>query len=231
MRTGDNGTSPSAMHSESPLRALLLLAAAVFLAAPERSGGEELRDRVLAAVDGKPITLSEVVEAIALQPQISPPPRLAEAVETLIEARLMEAEARRYPMGPIPVDEIEVTLRSLRQRFPSDAAYRDTLLRLGIREDYLRKRIERELIVDRYLERRFRPLVQVPQRQIEEYYRTVLRPDLSDDAADIPPPEVAGLIRRTLEERDLNRRIGDWVNELQAESDTVRLELPDEPEN
>jgi len=59
----------------------------------------------------------------------------------------------------------------------------------------------------------------------------VLRPDLSDDAADIPPPEVAGLIRRTLEERDLNRRIGDWVNELQAESDTVRLELPDEPEN
>ncbi len=203
---------------------------ALALALPPSGGfAQEVRDRVVAVVDGQPITLSEARETMALQPHLSPPPTLGEAVETLIEARLMEAEARRYPMGPIPPDEVEVTLASLRDRFPGEAEYRDTLLRLGIREDYLRKRIERELVVDRYLERRFRPLVQVPQRAIEEYYRTVLRPDL-DDANETPPPEVARLIRRTLEERDLNQRIGDWVEELQTERAILRMHLSEEPD-
>ncbi len=224
MSRAGSGTSQSAMRSDRALRCLGVAAA---LLLGHGAAAQDLVDRVVAVVNGQPITLSEAVETVALQPHVEPAPTLAEAVETLIEARLMETEARRYPMGPVPADEIEATLRALRDRFASDAAYRAALLRLGIREDYLRKRIERELAVDRYIERRFRPLVRVSQREIEDYYRTTLLPDL-DDAAATPPPEVTRLIRRTLEERQLHQRVNDWVDGIASESAILRLALPDE---
>ena len=135
-------------------------------------------DRVLAVVNGEPITYSEVLEAIALMPGATPPPTVDDALERLIDARLMEHEARRYLQEPPSEEESEATLRALMDRFATPEDYRATLRRLGVAEDYLRKRIQRELIVDRYVDRRFRPLVQVAQRDVEEYYRTVLLPDL-----------------------------------------------------
>lgn len=185
-------------------------------------------DRVLAVVNGEPITLSEVVEAIALTPGTEPPPTLEETLERLIDARLMEHEARRYLQQPPSDEESEATLRALMDRFATAEDYRATLRRLGIAEDYLRKRIRRELTVDRYVDRRFRPLVQVAQRDVEEYYRTVLLPDL-DAGSPATLEDVEGLIRGILEERDLNRRISAWVDELKSSASIVRLPLPEPP--
>lgn len=185
-------------------------------------------DRVLAVVNGEPITLSEVLEAMALAPGAQPPPTLEETLERLIDARLMEHEARRYLQEPPSEEESEATLRALMGRFASPDDYRATLRRLGIAEDYLRKRIRRELAVDRYVDRRFRPLVQVAQREVEEYYRTVLLPDL-DAGSPATLQDVEGLIRNILEERDLNRRISAWVDELKSSASIVRLPLPEPP--
>ena len=186
-------------------------------------------DRVLAVVNGEPITLSEILEAVALTPGISQPAPLGETLERLIDARLMEREARRYPQEPPSEEESEATLRALMDRFATPEDYRATLRRLGIAEDYLRKRIHRELIVDRYVDRRFRPLVQVAQREVEEYYRTVLLPDLVDAGSPATLDDVESLIRNILEQRDLNRRISAWVDELKSTASIVRLPLPEPP--
>lgn len=185
-------------------------------------------DGVLAVVNGEPITLSEVLEVMALAPGVQPPPTLEETRERLIDARLMEHEARRYPQEPPSEEESEATLRALMDRFATPDDYRATLRRLGIAEDYLRKRIRRELAVDRYVDRRFRPLVQVAQRDVEEYYRTVLLPDL-DAGSPATLEDVEGLIRNILEERDLNRRIAAWVDELKSSASIVRLPLLEPP--
>ena len=187
-------------------------------------------DRVLAVVNGEPITYSEVLEAIALTPGMTPPPTLEETLERLIDARLMEHEARRYLQDPPSEEESEATLRALMDRFATPGDYRATLRRLGIAEDYLRKRIQRELIVDRYVDRRFRPLVQVAQREVEEYYRTVLLPDL-DAGSPATLVEVESLIRNILEQRDLNRRISAWVDELKSTASIVRLPLSEPPQS
>ena len=187
-------------------------------------------DRVLAVVNGEPITYSEVLEAIALMPGATPAPTLEEALERLIDARLMEHEARRYLQEPPSEEESEATLRALMDRFATPEDYRATLRRLGVAEDYLRKRIQRELIVDRYVDRRFRPLVQVAQREVEEYYRTVLLPDL-DAGSPASLVEVESLIRNILEQRDLNRRISAWVDELKSTARIVRLPLSEPPQS
>ena len=185
-------------------------------------------DRVLAVVNGEPITLSEVLEAVALTPGILAPP-LQDTLERLIDARLMEHEARRYPQEPPSEEESEATLRALTDRFATPDDYRATLRRLGVAEDYLRKRIQRELIVDRYVDRRFRPLVQVAQREVEEYYRTVLLPDLVEAGSPASLGDVESLIRNILEQRDLNRRISAWVDELKSGASIVRLALSELP--
>ena len=196
-----------------------------------RPGADPARvDRVLAVVNGEPITYSEVLEAIALMPGVTPPPTLEEALERLIDARLMEHEARRYLQEPPSEEESEATLRALMDRFATPEDYRATLRRLGVAEDYLRKRIQRELIVDRYVDRRFRPLVQVAQRDVEEYYRTVLLPDL-DAGSPASLVEVESLIRNILEQRDLNRRISAWVDELKSSASIVRLPLSEPPQS
>ncbi len=187
-------------------------------------------DRVLVVVNGEPITYSEVLEAIALTPGVTPPPTLEETLERLIDARLMEHEARRYLQDPPSEEESEATLRALMDRFATPGDYRATLRRLGIAEDYLRKRIQRELIVDRYVDRRFRPLVQVAQRDVEEYYRTVLLPDL-DAGSPATLVEVESVIRNILEQRDLNRRISAWVDELKSSARIVRLPLSEPPQS
>ena len=187
-------------------------------------------DRVLAVVNGEPITYSEVLEAIALMPGATPPPTVDDALERLIDARLMEHEARRYLQEPPSEEESEATLRALMDRFATPEDYRATLRRLGVAEDYLRKRIQRELIVDRYVDRRFRPLVQVAQRDVEEYYRTVLLPDL-DAGSPASLVEVESLIRNILEQRDLNRRISAWVDELKSSASIVRLPLSEPPQS
>lgn len=204
---------------------MVLLTAGV--AAPQSASPPEpaALDRVLAVVNGEPITLSEVAEAIAFEPGVNPPPGVEETLEGLIDARLMEAEARRYPLEPPSQDETEAALALLRNEFRTPEDYRATLLRFGIAEDYLRKRIERALIVARYLDRRFRPLVQVPQRDVEEYYRTVLEPDIGAGAPEALE-EVEAQIRYDLEQRDLARRIAEWVDELRSTARIVRLPLP-----
>ncbi len=204
--------------------ALLLTSGATWLAPGEGGAQEtpETLDRVVAVVDGQPITLSEITEFIALNPGRNPPPTPAEALEILIEARLIEREARRYPLQPPSPEELDEALRQLRDSFPSAESYGETLVRLGIREDYLRKNLRRALIVDSYLDRRFRPLVQVSEREVEDYYETVLLPDL-DSAAASRLEEVEALIRDILEQRDLNRRIDAWVDELKSVARIERL--------
>ncbi len=210
------------MRSDRIARAVLsfaLLFAAVATGAPAQEG---VVDRVVAVVDGSPITLSETREFIALNPRRNPPPTPAEALETLIEARLMAREARRYPLEPPTDEELDRALRDLRDSFESPEAYGGTLERLGIREDFLRKRLRETLIVDRYLGRRFLPLVQVSARDIETYYRTVLLPDLDPGAAS-SLDAVEDLIRDLLVQRDLNRRIAAWVDELKSAARIERL--------
>ena len=220
-------------HAPAPGRAavlaVLLCSPAAVLAGPPGGDagqtGPEAIDRVLAVVDGEPVTLSEVVEAIALAPNLSPSPSLEESLERLIDARLMEHEARRYPRQPPSEEETEVTLRALIDRFATPEDYRETLRRLGIAEDYLRKRVRRELVVERYVDRRFRPLVQVAQRDVEEYYRAVLLPDLDPGSAPTLA-DVEFLVRNVLEERDLNRRVSAWVDELRSGATIRHLPLP-----
>ena len=201
------------------IRAASLVLGSLTLAVPIVRA--EIVDRIAAVVDREAITLSEaeqVAELRALrgEEELS----MEEVVERLIEARLVEREVNRYPEESIPQERIDEILDSIRESFSSD----DTLVDSeGMTLDELEVLVRRQLTVQRYLERRFRPLVYVTEADIEKYYDDELVPVL-DDAGEAVPPlgSVEGSIRRILEEKAFNERVDRWIGDLKARAHVRR---------
>jgi peptidyl-prolyl cis-trans isomerase SurA len=181
----------------------------------------EIVDRIAAVVDREAITLSEaeqVAELRALrgQEELS----MEDVVERLIEARLVEREVNRYPEESIPQERIDEMLDSIRESFSSD----DTLVdSKGMTLVELEVLVRKQLTVQRYLERRFRPLVYVTEADIEKYYDEELVPVLDDTDEAVPPlGSVEGSIRRILEEKAFNERVDRWIGDLKSRAHVRR---------
>ena len=185
------------------------------------SGASELVDRVVAVLDRSVITLSEAEQAQALQKLQCEAceSNLTQVVERLIERRLIERELARYPHEKLTDELVEEAVEGLREVFPDEESFRLTLDELELEEAELYDRFQRELRINRYLERRFRGLVYVTEEEIETYYRE----ELPRDAGAVPElSAVAELIRRLLEEKKFNARLDAWITELKSEAQIKR---------
>ncbi len=206
------------MNKTRPMQiaGLLLVGAAV---AP--SARAEIVDRIAAVVDRDVITLSEVEQATELrtlrgQQELS----MEDVVERLIEARLVEREVNRYPEESITQERIDEVLDSIGESFSSGDTLRDSRV---MTLDEMEALVRKQLTVQRYLERRFRPLVYVTDVDIEKYYDDELLPVLDDAGEAVPLLEsVAGSIRRILEEKAFNERVERWISDLKSRAHVRR---------
>ena len=209
-------------RSKGERRAILWVAGALVLnGAAARA---EIVDRIAAVVDRDVITLSEAEQAAELralrgQEELS----MAEVVERLIDARLVEREVSRYSEEAVPQEQIDTVLQSMRASFPSQTAFLDSLTERGLTEEELRLLIGKQVNIQRYLESRFRPLVYVSDEEVQRYYDELLRPDI-EAAGENPPPRgsMEASIRRILEEKVFNQRIDEWIGRLKSRSSIRR---------
>lgn len=182
-----------------PRRGSRALAFLAFLASAPAPLPAEVKERVLAAVDKRPILLSEVKAVEAVRGLSRPA-----AVDALIDEDLMLREAKHLP-GAAAAASLE------------DDAYRDLVASrpelLGpVAEADLRHLLRRQAIILRYVTLRFLPQVRVPDEVVREAYAAEYgaRPDAPTFAA------VSGTLREQLVRRDLDARIEGWVKELRA---------------
>jgi peptidyl-prolyl cis-trans isomerase SurA len=194
-------------------RALWLALAALLPGALARA---ELVDRIVAIIDREVVTLSEAEQASEIaraRTDASAP--LVSVVERLIESRLVEREVDRFTGEPVSAELVDGALREVRAGFSSESAFRDMLTRSGLSEEELRAKLRRQIAVTQYLEQRFRPLTFVTEEQIEAYYRDELLPAVAGTR--LPElSEVSESIRRILEERAFNARVGEWIDGLKG---------------
>lgn len=211
-------------------RLLLLLSVALpsALAAQAPAGGE-LVDRVVALVDEDPILLSDLERALALGyvpfvPADAEAVRRRRALDALIEWRLRLHEIARFGFEQAPLDEVERQLERLRARWPSDAAWRAELERLGLEEAQVRQILARQLAVLEYVEQRLGPRVFVNAEEIQQHYEQDVVPRLRERGDPVPSiEEVREAIRAVLRERKLDAEIERWTGELRREADVVDL--------
>jgi hypothetical protein len=159
----------------------------------------EVLERIVAVVDGRPLLLSEVrlIQQVTGQDE-------AVARAALVDEWLMFSEAARLPqLAPTPEEEARARASlELRAPGPTPPAEAD-----------LRRLARRQATIVKYVDFRFRPQVRVDDAAVAALY-----------AAEFPSGtpalgDVAEALRARITERELDRRIEEWIKELRTAAD------------
>jgi len=143
----------------------------------------EIIDRIAISVGTSVITTSDVDQEIrmtaflnGLKPDFSTAAK-HEAADRLVEQTLVrrELELSRYPVpdASAAIPRLEEFQKS---RYPTEAAFQSALAEYGLTEQALRDEFYWQLTLLRFIEVRFRPAVQVSDRDIQEYFDKKVKP-------------------------------------------------------
>jgi hypothetical protein len=125
--------------------------------------GGQLLDRIVAVVDGAPITQSDVTAAMQLgRVPRGPGDPVSAAVDALVERRLMLEEVDRY--APPDPPEVEITRRFEEVRVRAGDRFSAVLAEVGLTEAQLRREVRDDLRIDAYLQQRFGTTQQSEER-------------------------------------------------------------------
>ncbi|HSD46725.1 MAG TPA: hypothetical protein VLB87_08875 [Pyrinomonadaceae bacterium] len=159
----------------------LLKTLVLVLAFCSMCAAQQVVDRMVATVNAgartELITYSDLMWQLALQPatQLDNPTseELNRALRLLIDQRLILQEAEKLPTIVPTAAEISDARAELARHFPSEPAFRERLLRVGLTSEKLDDIIEQRLKMEKYLDFRFRNFVVISQKEIADYYRDV----------------------------------------------------------
>jgi len=191
------------------------------LAQPQAS---RVVDWIVAYIEGDIILQSQLRELGAFQQLIegraeSHDRLLAELIEQWVVQT--EATASHFPQ-PAQSEVGRETAR-LAAQFTSPAAYAAKLSELGLSATQVRQLLARQIYVERYLDYKFRPSVQIESSDIETYYQKELLPELAKKNQAAPHlADVEGQIRELLTQRGITALAAKWLDETKSR---MRIEL------
>jgi hypothetical protein len=117
----------------------------------------ETIDRVLAVVNGRVITLSDVMAAqeLGLVPAGTAADPIRPVLSRLIDRALELSEVDRYAPPEPTTEAMEREVRAVRARFPNETAFEVALARSGVDLQRLRETLRDDLRIQAYLDQRF----------------------------------------------------------------------------
>jgi parvulin-like peptidyl-prolyl isomerase len=168
----------------------------------------ETLDKIVAVVDGKIITHSDVRQEAALRAILGEKEISEEAVlQQVVEGVLIESQLVDFP--GIEVQDQEVSDRIARVQ-KND----------GISAEALRNAVMRRLRTARYFDVRFRQFLRASDQDIRAYYDTVFVPEATArGVTNIPPLEqVSDAIRENVLEEQLDHEVNIWLEAVRRRS-------------
>ncbi len=91
------------------------------------------------------------------------------------------------------------------KQFPSPEDFKARCAAAGLTDAAVRRMIEQQLYLSRFLDYRFRPQAQIERQDIETYYEKEFVPQLKAHNQTVPPVDsVADTIREVLTQRSIN---------------------------
>jgi hypothetical protein len=178
-----------------------------------------LLDRVLAVVEGTPITLTAVRAAMGLG--IADAPSEQDALEQVIDRQLLLHEVQRFPPPEPPAAEVDAEAARLLARPGVQALMQST----GIDDRRVREIARETLRIRGYLEQRFGTTVQVSDVEVDRYYRDH-RDEFLRNGLLIPFPEAEPVARERASAERLASMIAQWMTELRTRAAITRPGAP-----
>lgn len=200
----------------------------------ERLFGGEVLDRVVAVVNGHPILASEWEEALryeCFQNQRAVADMRSEerqgTLQRLIDQRLIEDQMKLEGGAPAISEQLTGKVVQMREQILRERKQRPNrenpdweaiLVEFGFTQEEIEGHVARELNILRFVERRFRPTIQIDPAEIERYYRETLMPQLQKaGAADPPLADIERQIRELLVQKALEEQLNRWLQSLRQE--------------
>jgi hypothetical protein len=197
--------------------ALLLLAVCLLTGSV---AAQELLDRVLARVDGTPITMSDVRAAVGLGVASGDQDV---ALRQVIDRQLLLAEVDRFPPPQPPT--AQVLEEAARLRAYAGAALPVLMVSTGLDDLRIVETARQTLRIRAYLDQRFGTDVQVSDEEVDRYYRAHQDEFLRDGLL-IPFAEAEPLARQRAAAERRQATIEQWMAGLRARADVTRPPAP-----
>ena len=175
-------------------------------------------DRIVARIEDDIILESQVRELGAFQQLIegravSDDQLLSE----LIEQWMVQTEASASHFPQPAQSEVDRELNRLTSGFASPQAYSAKLHELGLSAAEVRELLVRQIYIERYLDYKFRPSVQIEPADIDAYYRKELLPELAKQNQPAPlRADVEEQIREVLVQRAISSLTAKWLDETKS---------------
>jgi len=179
---------------------------------------QQVVDRIVARVEEDIILLSDLRELGAYQQLVDGRTASDDRLLTqLVEQWIVHAEATAARFPRPSEAEVNRELNRLEHQFPGPEAFRSRLRELGLAEGVVRRLVERQLYLARYLDYKFRPAADVDGAAVEKYYREHLLPSLTGRGLAVPGLEaVQEQIRELLTQREISERATRWLEETRS---------------
>ena len=182
------------------------------------SADEQTVDGVAARIEDDIVTESEVRELGAFQQLVDgrAKPR-EEIIRELADQWIVrgEIEAAKYP--PPPATDVDRAYAQLVAQFGAPEEFAKRCAAVGLTEAAVRRLLQQQLYLSRFLDFRFRPAAQIDPKQIEAYYNDQFVPQLKAKNQPIPPLEdVDDTIREVLVQRAINDRATQWLDDTRS---------------
>ena len=182
------------------------------------ASAQQLIDRVLARVDGAPLTLTDVQAALGLGlirvPAGSDP--VVAGTQQMIDRQLQLVEVQRFP--PPEPDRAAVTRDIARLKMNAGATLPALMQSTGVSEQRINDIARDNLRIAGYLDQRFGTAVQASDEEVAAYYRTH-ESEFTRGGDVVPFEEVEPAARLRVSEERRRATVDQWIRDLRSRAD------------
>jgi hypothetical protein len=178
-------------------------------------GGAQTLDGVAARIEDDILTESEVRELAAFQQLVDGQPKSrGELIRELADQWIVRGEANTAKFHHPSQADVDRAYAELVKQFKSPEEFQARCSSAGLTEAGVRRMLEQQLYLSRFVDYRFRASAQVTDQQVEAYYRDEFAPQLKARGQPVPPLEdVDDTIREVLIQRAISDRATKWLDE------------------
>ncbi len=196
---------------------------AASLSAPRGGAAQELVDRVVAKVESDIILLSDIRELGRYQTFLDGKPQSDEEIlNRLIDQWIVRNEASAARFSQPAEEDVDRSIERMKRSFTSGEAYETRKKQTGLTDEDIRRLVRKQLYLSNYLDSRFRPVIQINEAEIAEFYKSRVVPR-AESRGETPPPleNARDFIQEALVQRAINEQADRWLKESRTR---VRVE-------
>ena len=180
---------------------------------------QQLLDRVLARVDGVPITLTDVQAATGLGIiQVGSGDGIAEGTQQMIDRELELTEVQRFPPPEPPPDA--VARETARLKMNAGPRLPMLMQSTGITEQRISEMARDNLRIAGYLDQRFGTSVQVSDDEVAAYFRTH-EAEFTKGGVTVPYEDAEPIARQRVSSERRRALVTQWIRDLRSRADVT----------